>query len=308
MRHLKPVLRDQVKKETMVAMVEKSRLTNLASKLLGWRMWVQSAFLLVWLDPLGLRLHTMCSPVFHCYACPLSTFACPIGVIAQFSALHIFPFMAVGLLIAVGVLFGSLICGWVCPFGFLQDLLSKIPTPKFDLPKLAGYLRYVVLIGTVLAIPYFFGEGHPLFVCRVCPAGAIEAAVPNMISQATAGQQIAWPNTVKLTILGLFLIAVFFVKRPWCRILCPLGAIFSLFNRVSAFFLRFNADKCTDCEHCHKLCEYGIEPEKSPNDLRCNRCLECIGCGPGALTFGSIFKRDKESSVGLNEESTRPET
>ena len=292
-RHPKPVLHDQVKNQTMVAMVEKNKLNNLASKLFGWRMWIQSAFLMVWLDPLGLRLHTMCSPVFHCYACPLSTFACPIGIIAQFGALHIFPFIAIGLLIVVGVLFGSLICGWVCPFGFLQDLAAKVPTPKFDPPKWTGYLRYVVLIGTVLAVPYFFGEEHPLFICRVCPAGALEAAVPNMVGQAIAGQQIAWPNAVKLTILGLFLIAIFFIKRPWCRILCPLGAIFSLFNRVSAFFLRFNPDECTNCERCHKLCEYGIEPEKSPNDLRCNRCLECIGCGPGALTLGSIFGSSK---------------
>lgn len=187
----KHALRDPVKNQTMATMVEKTKLNNLASKLLGWRMWVQSAFLLVWLDPLGLRLHTICSPVFHCYACPLSTFACPIGIIAQFGALHIFPFMAVGLLIAVGVLFGSLICGWVCPFGFLQDLVAKVPTPKFDLPKWTGYLRYVVLIGTVLAVPYFFGEGHPLFICRVCPAGALEAAVPNIVGQAMAGQQIA---------------------------------------------------------------------------------------------------------------------
>ncbi len=293
MRHLK--------KGTMVAMVEKTKLGNLASKLLGWRIWVQSAFLLVWLDPLGLRMHTMCSPVFHCYACPLSTFACPIGVIAQFGALHIFPFVAVGLLIAVGVLFGTLICGWVCPFGFLQDLVAKVPTPKFDLPKWTGKLRYVVLIVTVLAVPYFFGEGHWLFVCRVCPAGALEAAVPNMVGQAIGGKEIIWPNALKLTILGLFLIAVFFMKRPWCRILCPLGVIFSLFNRVSAFFLRFNPYQCTDCKECHKMCEYDIEPEKSPNDSRCVRCLECIGCKPGALTFGSIFERPQSEENNLND-------
>ena len=277
-------------------MVKKTKLANLASKLLGWRMWIQTAFLVVWLDPLGLRLHTMCSPVFHCYACPLSTFACPIGVIAQFSALHIFPFIAVGLLIAVGALFGSLICGWICPFGFLQDLAGKVPTPKFDLPKWTGHLRYVVLIGTVLAVPYFFGEEHPLFVCRVCPAGALEAAVPAMVAQAVTGRQIVWPNALKLTILVLFLIAIFFVKRPWCRILCPLGAIFSLFNRVSAFFVRFNADKCTHCERCHKLCEYGIEPEKTPNNLRCIRCLECTQCGPEALNLGSIFERGRHKA------------
>ena len=280
----------------MVPMVKKNQTGGFASRLLGWRMWVQASFLLVWLDPLGLRMHTMCSPVFHCYACPLATFACPIGVIAQFGALNVFPFIAVGLLIAVGALFGTLICGWVCPFGFLQDLAGKVPTPRFDLPKITRYLRYVVLIGTVLAVPYFFGEGHPLFVCRVCPAGALEAAVPSMIGQAIAGEDIVWPSVVKLTILALFLIAIFFIRRPWCRLLCPLGAIFSLFNRVSAFFLHFDTDKCTHCERCHKLCEYGIEPESSPNDLRCIRCLECTRCSPDALNLGSIFKRTQSKN------------
>lgn len=286
-------------------MVKKTKLNNLASKLLPWRMGVQSAFLLVWLDPLSLRWHNMCSPVFHCYACPLSTFACPIGVIAQFSALHVFPFVAVGLLIAVGVLFGSLICGWACPFGFLQDLVARIPTPKFDLPKAAGYFRYVVLIVAVLAVPYFFSEEHPLFICRVCPAGALEAAIPNMTQQAVTGQKIAWPNALKLTVLGLFLTAIFFMKRPWCRLLCPLGAIFGLFNRVSAFFLRLEPDECTHCEWCHELCEYGIEPEKTPNDSLCTRCLKCTSCGPGALTLGSIFEHQKGTSPNSNVASSQ---
>jgi polyferredoxin len=285
----------------MAAMVKKTKLGVLVSKLVPWRILVQGAFLLVWLDPAGLRLHTVCSPVFHCYACPLSTFACPIGIIAQFSALHVFPFIAIGLLIAVGALFGSLICGWVCPFGFLQDLVGKIPTPRFDLPKWTSYLRYVMLIATVLAIPYFFGEEHVLFVCRICPAGALEAALPNMVGQAVAGKEIIWPNALKLAILILFLIAIFFMRRPWCRLLCPLGAMFSLFNRVSAFFLRFNASECTCCERCHKLCEYGIEPERTPNALRCVRCLECIGCKPGALTFGSIFERQQSEEKNLND-------
>ena len=277
----------------MVAMVKKTKLGRFSSSVLGWRIWIQTSFLLVWLDPLGLRLHTMCSPVFHCYACPLSTFACPIGIMAQFCALHVFPFVAIGLLVTVGALFGTLICGWVCPFGYLQDLATKVPTPKFDLPKFTGYFRYVILIGTVLAIPYFFGEGHPLFVCRICPAGALEAAVPTMAGQAIAGEKVIWANSVKLTILIVFLIAIFFIKRPWCRILCPLGAIFSLFNRVSAFFLRFNPNECTHCKQCHKLCEYGIEPEKMPNDLRCIRCLECTKCSPDALTLGSVFESSK---------------
>jgi polyferredoxin len=281
----------------MAAMVRKSRLGILASKLVPWRIWIQASFLLVWLDPLGLRLHTVCAPVFHCYACPLSTFACPIGIIAQFSAVHFFPLIAIGVLITFGALFGSLVCGWACPFGFLQDLAAKVPTPKFDPPKIAGYMRYVMLIGTVLAIPYFFGEEHALFVCRICPAGALEAAVPNMVGQVISGKEVVWPNAVKLIILALFLIAIFVMRRPWCRVLCPLGAIFSLFNRFSAFFLRFENEECTKCKRCHKLCKFGIEPEKTPNDLHCVRCLECTRCKPEALTLGSIFESGQSEAV-----------
>jgi len=266
--------------------------TDFLSKLVLQRKWIQTAFLLLWLDPLGLRMHGMCSPVFHCYACPLSTFACPIGVIAQFSALHLFPFVAIGLLIVVGCVFGSLVCGWACPFGFLQDLLAKIPTPKLELPDLAGYIRFVVLIVAVLIVPYLFGEGHPLFVCRICPAGALEAAVPNMVSEAFAGEPITWPNALKLTVLALFLIAVLFVRRPWCRILCPLGALFALFNRLSVFYLKFDAEKCTNCEKCHNLCKFGGQPEVSVDHSRCLRCLECTRCGPEALKFKSIFSKD----------------
>jgi polyferredoxin len=119
----------------MVSMVNKSQLQQFILKLLPRRLWVQVAFLLVWLDPLAMRMHTMCSPVFHCYACPLATFACPIGVIAQFSALHMFPFIAIGLLFIVAGTLGSIICGWVCPFGLLQDLAAKVPIRRLKIPR-----------------------------------------------------------------------------------------------------------------------------------------------------------------------------
>ncbi len=183
---------------------KQSPIQKVVSKLIAWRTAVQSLFLLVWLDPLNLRMHTVCAPVFHCYACPLATFACPIGVIAQFSALHLFPFIAIGLLIAVGALFGSIICGWVCPFGLLQDLAAKVPTPRLKIPQWMGYFRYVVLLGTVLAIPYFFGEGHPLFICRICPAGGIEKALPDVVSAAIGGNPPLAQRYQNLDCTGLF--------------------------------------------------------------------------------------------------------
>ena len=285
----------------------KTNLAGFFSKIQPYRLWVQSAFLLVWLAPFGLRYHGVCAPVFHCYACPLATFACPIGVLANFSALHLIPFLTIGLLVLVGALVGSLFCGWACPFGLLQDLGARVPIPKFELPRWTGHFRFVVLGITVLAIPYFFGEGHPLFICRICPAGGVEAAIPSIVKQAQTGQPILWPSALKLAIISVFLVAILITRRPWCRVLCPLGAIFSAFNKVSAFFLRFDGAECTDCGRCTRLCRYNIEPQKSPNDVRCIRCLECTRCNLGALTPNTIGHRPKRTPVDPHATAPKPE-
>ncbi len=275
-------------------MVRKTKLNQFINRLLPWRVWVQSGFLLVWLDPLGFRLHNICGPVFHCYACPLATFACPIGIIAQFGAIHVFPFLAIGTLLVIGGLLGSLICGWVCPFGLLQDLAVKVPIKKFPLPQWTGNFRYVILVGTVLLVPYLFGESHPLFVCRICPAGALEKAVPDVITQALTGKDIVWPNAIKITIVVVFLVTMFLTIRPWCRVLCPLGAIFGLLNKASVLSMRLEDYKCTECKRCHTLCVYGGTPNMALNDPRCLRCLECTQCAPGAIGLGTIFDTPQE--------------
>jgi polyferredoxin len=256
--------------------------------------------LLAWLDPLALRFHHVCAPVFHCYACPLATFACPIGVVANFAALHIFPFVALGILVLLGAIFGGFICGWACPFGLLQDLAAKVSTPRIKLPDQVTYLRYFVLIGLVVLIPFYYGEGHPLFFCSVCPAGALEAAVPNIITQAGGGEQINWPNPIRLIILVLFLIAIFFIYRPWCRLLCPLGAVFGLFNRIAVFFLKFNPQTCTECGVCRDKCNLGILPDRQANDSSCIRCLECNKCPTQALTVNNIISSFKKGDSKSN--------
>lgn len=267
---------------------------TLTLRLIRWRAWVQGVFLLIWLDPLMLRLHNVCGPVFHCYSCPMAFLACPIGVVANFSAIHVIPFLALGTLLLAGGLLGSFVCGWVCPFGFLQDVVGRIPTRKFSLPSWAGYTRYGVLVILVLLVPFLFGEGHPLFICALCPAGALEGAVPNIVKQAVTQAPISWPNAAKTVILGLFLVGMFVKWRPWCTLLCPLGAIYGLFNKASFLMLGFSPGRCKRCGACRKMCKYGVVPDHGANLVGCIRCLECARCG--AITVSSVLSLPEPAS------------
>lgn len=252
------------------------------------RPWVQTAFLGAWLAPLGRWFNGMPGCVFHCHSCPLSSFACPVGVAANHAALlpvaFEFPFLLAGVLLAVGALSGSLVCGWACPLGFLQDLLAKIAPRKFDLPEWAGHLRYVVLVGLVLVLPYMLGargipyEEQAVSICRLCPAGALEAGLPFSIASWLDGK--GWlMSGVKTTLLLAFLAAAVFVHRPWCRLLCPLGGALALFNRISLFHLRFEPKACVECNLCRSRCAMGVKVDRSVNVTGCIRCLECTTCG-----------------------------
>lgn len=266
---------------------EKTRVSM--GKIARWRLPVQLLSLAVWLDPLLLRWHNVCSPVFHCYSCPLATFGCPIGIMANFAALHMIPFLALGILAVAGALFGNFICGWTCPFGLLQDLLDRVPTPKFVLPSWTSYLRLAVLLGLVLAVPYWWGEAHALFFCRVCPAGALEAAVPNTVRTALAGGPVVWPTAAKIAILCSVLLAALFTWRPWCSALCPLGVILALCNGASLLVLKFREAQCIDCAECRSLCHTGEEAQSRVSQLRCIRCLECTRCR--AVKVETAFNR-----------------
>ena len=259
----------------MVSMANQSQ-NPPPSKLSRWRPAIQVAFALLWLSPL--RLFGICSPVFHCYACPLAAFACPIGILAQFSALHAIPFIALGTLGVVGATVGAFVCGWACPFGLLQDLAAKISRPRLQLPAWTGYFRYVVLAGLVFAVPWFLGESHPLFFCRVCPAAGLEVSLPGAIQAMLAGHPIIWPNLIKMAVTLAVVVSMFFIRRPWCRVLCPLGAIFGLFTRLSMFTVRFYPGRCRQCGLCPPTCAYGVDSAVRAHDPTCIRCLDCVRC------------------------------
>jgi ferredoxin len=122
------------------------------------------------LRPFGISLRGVCTPGFHCHGCPAATATCPVGAVAYGVALHTLPAMAIGGVLAVGILLGRLVCAFACPFGLLQDVLHRIPGPKFALPRWWRWGKYAVLALLVCLFPYLFGFGVPGFLALAKPA------------------------------------------------------------------------------------------------------------------------------------------
>jgi len=174
----------------------------------------------------------------------------------------------IGLLGVIGSLVGRMPCGWVCPFGFFQELLHKIPSPKFEIPKVLNHFKYVFLVLFIFLLPLLvvdeFGYGMTWFCKHVCPAGTLEAGIPMMILKPELQGLIGWLFYSKLLILALFLIWMVVSRRPFCRTACPLGAIYSLFNKYSAFRMVHHPDNCTRCQSCYNNCPMGVKFFKPP--------------------------------------------
>lgn len=226
----------------------------------------------------------LCVPGLNCYSCPGALGSCPIGALqTALGAKHQFPFYALGWMMLFGIVLGRLVCGFLCPFGLLQDLLHKIPVPKWKvrgkLDRAARYLKYVVLLAAVILLPAFFisetGLGIPYFCKYICPAGTLEGGIPQIIANPQIRQLTGALFNWKVVLLAAVLIWSMFLSRPFCRYLCPLGAFYSLFNKCGLYRMRVDETKCVDCKKCQQVCPMGVEVTKNINSLECIRCGKC---------------------------------
>lgn len=237
----------------------------------------------------------VCVPVLNCYSCPGALGACPIGALQNSLGgmwRHI-PFYVLGSLMLFGIVLGRLICGFLCPFGFVQDLLHKIPVRKFRVPRrvdrVLRWVKYVMLFGVVvflsLAVTTKAGVTPPFFCEYVCPAGTLGAGIPLLIAnedlRSVAGALFDW----KLLVLVAIVVAAVFIPRPFCRYLCPLGAFYGLFNRFSFYRLHVNMGRCIGCGRCDRVCPMDVHVRQTPNSPECIRCSSCKHvCPTGAIT------------------------
>ncbi|MCY6372245.1 4Fe-4S binding protein [Clostridium ganghwense] len=236
-----------------------------------------------------------CVPGLNCYSCPGAVGSCPIGSLQAVmgSAKYKFSFYIFGILILIGTLIGRLVCGFLCPFGLIQELLHKIPTPKIKLPKWTSYIKYAVLIIFVLLLPILWvndiGMGNPTFCKYICPAGTLEGGIPLISTNPALQNSIGFLFKWKMTILILTIILAIISFRPFCKVICPLGAIYAIFNPISIYRYSIDEDKCTSCGKCARACKMDVEIYKKPNSMECIRCGECKDTCP-TNAIKTVFK------------------
>ena len=246
------------------------------------------------------RLKGVCVPGLNCYSCPGAVGSCPIGSLQAVigSSKFSFSFYIVGILIFFGVLLGRAVCGFLCPFGWFQELLHKIPGKKFSTKRLRPLtcLKYVVLALFVIVLPMTVvnevGMGDPWFCKWLCPAGVLEGAIPLSIAdsgiRSALGPLFTWKFCI---LLGVVTLAVFFY-RPFCKWLCPLGAFYALFHAVTLYRFSIDRDKCTSCGACARVCKMDVDVRKTPNHTECIRCGDCLrACPHGAIRTSIVQKK-----------------
>ena len=250
----------------------------------------------------GGKWKQLCVPGMNCYSCPGAKGSCPIGALQAVigSPKFKFSYYVVGFLFFVGALIGRGVCGYLCPFGLMQDLLHKIPFVKkietFKGDRALRKAKYLILLVFVILLPLFLvdiiGQGAPYFCKLICPVGMMEGGIPlvlmNKSMRGAIGFLYAWKGLI--LILTIFLSIV--IYRPFCKYICPLGAIYSLFNSVSLFRYTLDHQKCIHCGRCKAVCEMQCDPVQNCNDLECIRCGKCKNACPVDAIACGITKPD----------------
>lgn len=339
------------------------------------------------LNIFGLSLRSFCSPGFNCHGCPWATFACPIGVMTFSSGVRQIPLMTIAFLLAIGTVSGRLVCGFICPFGWFQDILYKIPGAKIKLPRFMNWFKYGFLVLFVFLLPYLLGfeksgylflpdpkidkgedgmlevsvvvenrgektvdapsvnvvyiekesknesyrKSHKfptisvapgekiklplidapnnlatadlllsssqstviqtprynLYFCKICPTGTLTASLPAKIGSAPGDGIYGGSGwfSLRFVILYFSLILMILSSRPFCRIMCPLGAIYGLTAKISLTRFKWNKETCVDCGLCDKVCPVNLDVRKEIGGMECIACGDCIRkCPKNSLT------------------------
>ncbi|MEA1960728.1 MAG: 4Fe-4S binding protein [Bacillota bacterium] len=184
---------------------------------------------------------------------------------------------------------GRLVCGWLCPFGFFQELLARLSKRKLPIPRVLTFLKYPVLLLTLLLPIIWIGDANvasPYFCKYLCPTGTLEAGLPLGLLKPELHPLLGAIFSWKVFVLLFFTLTSIITFRPFCRTICPLGAFYALFNAGSLWRLEISPHRCISCGHCQEVCPMDIDVLHNPNSPECIRCMRCKNaCPTEAIVF-----------------------
>ena len=240
------------------------------------------------------KTKSLCVPGFNCYSCPGAVGACPLGSLQASLAASDkqIGFYIFGIFLLYGLIAGRTICGWACPMGLIQELLHKIPTLKIRKSRVTralSYLKYIILVVFAVAIPLWYGLKYsmaiPGFCKYICPAGTLEGAMGLLSNPNNSGYfgMLGIFFTRKFIIMLVIGALCVFCYRAFCRFICPLGALYGMFNKLALIGVKVDMDRCSGCGLCVSNCKMDV---RHVGDHECIHCGHCIGsCARGAISM-----------------------
>lgn len=259
----------------------------------------------------------LCVPGLNCYSCPGAVAACPLGALqnAMSASDKTAPYYIIGILALFCIILGRTICGFLCPVGLGQELLYKIKTPKLKknrVTRVLSYLKYIILVVMVVILPILLHS--PTFCKYICPAGTFGGGLGLLIHPENGDffDALASLFTWKFALMVAIIVLCIFCFRAFCRFLCPLGALYGLFNRIALIGVTLDESKCTDCGLCLNHCKMDIN---RVGDHECIECGECIAVCPthaiswkGSKIFlhPNMIEAAEKAEVAATEDTNAP--
>lgn len=206
------------------------------------------------------------------------------------------PLVTLGTFLLLFVVLNKAFCGWICPLGFFQELLSllgqKLGLQRIEsLPeKLVERIRpfkWVILLLLVFALPLLTGlsvtgheAGDPF--CKICPSRILTTLATGSTDQVyldTSSWGYLLLSVVANFMFGLILIWGLFVSQPFCRI-CPMLALHAVFRKIGLVRLVKNAKpRCEKCGLCAKACPMDIREIHTEMEKKDVLFADCTLCG-----------------------------